>query len=377
MEEGLTLTPVFIVNPFPAVVGTFNGLAGNGTETNMSAFFLGNGFVTLTTTGTGTFTGSLRLEGQSLSLTGKFDGYGETTLPLKRTGKSAVTVVLALDLTAPGKVTGTVTPAGGTALAFEALPGVYTGVKPSIHPLCLNRYTIALPSPDTTLGHGYATMVVDAKGLATFAGKLADGTTFTTSARTVDDWAGNWVVPVHVPLYTSFGGMLLGEVVVPKVEPPGAADVVGSLGWLRPANPQATMFKAGFLKTLAPQGERYRLTTGNSLLTGNATTGNFTLTVDPGLAALTMALTQNGTWPNTNAPVLTKPVTTGLTFTFTPSTGVFKGAFTRPVSGRAVSTAYEGVVFGSPLTLPGASSPVRGAGFFTTPTASGTVLLEP
>jgi len=373
MEEGLTLTPVFIANPFPAVAGTFNGLVGNGTETDMGAFFLGNGFVTLTPTGTGTFTGSLRLEGQTLPLTGKFDGYGETTLPVKRTGKSAVTVSLKLDLTAPGKVTGTVT--GGTALAFTALPGVYTGIGKSIHPLNLSRYTIALPASDTTLGHGYATMVVDAKGLATFAGKLADGTTFTTSARTVDDGAGNWVVPVHIPLYTGFGGMLLGEVVMPKIEPAAAADVEGSLGWLRPAPANGAMFPAGFLKTLSLQGERYQLKTGLSLLTGgDVAPGNFTLTVDPGLAALT----QNGTWPATNVPVLTKPVATGLSFTFTPTTGVFKGAFLRPVglTNTKVSTAYEGVIFANPLTLHGESTPVSGAGFFSTGSASGPVEIQ-
>jgi hypothetical protein len=56
---------------------------------------------------------------------------------------------------------------------------------------------------------------------------------------------------------------------------------------------------------------------------------------------------------------------------------VFKGTFNRTVSGRAVSTAYEGVVLANPLTLPGESAPVRGAGFFTTPAASGAVLLEP
>jgi hypothetical protein len=165
--------------------------------------------------------------------------------------------------------------------------------------------------------------------------------------------------------------MLLGEVVVPQTEPPAAADVVGSLGWLRPAN---AMFPAGFLKTLTPQGERYLLKTGNSLLTGDTTTGNFTLTVDRGLVALTTALTQPGTWPMTNAPLLTKPVPTGLTFTFTPTTGVFKGAFLRLVGLTKVSTPYEGVLLGKSI-IPG--SPLRGAGFFTTPTASGTVLLEP
>jgi hypothetical protein len=242
----------------------------------------------------------------------------------------------------------------------------------------LARYTIMLPAPDGTLGHGYATMAVDAKGLATFAGKLADGTTFTTSARTVDDGNGNWVVPVHIPLYTSYAGMLLGEVVVRKLEPAGSADVVGSLGWLRPINIKATMFQAGFLKTLAPQGERYQLTKDVSLLSGDALVGNFTLIFDPILAALPSPLVPApaGSWPKTNLPVLNKPILTGLTFTFTGTTGVFKGAFPRPVGLTKVSTAYEGVVFGKSVELtPGI--PLRGVGFFTTPAASGSVVLEP
>jgi len=89
------------------------------------------------------------------------------------------------------------------------------------------------------------------------------------------------------------------------------------------------------------------------------------------------ALTQNGTWPKTNAPVLTMSAPAGVIFSFTPTTGVFKGTFLRPVGLTKVSTAYEGVIFGSPLTLTGESAPVHAAGFFTTPTASGTVLLEP
>ena len=374
MEEGLALTPVFIANPFPAVAGTFNGLVGNGKETDTNAFFLGNGFVTLTTTATGTFIGSLRLEGQTLALSGKFDGFGEANLTLLRTGKSSAQVALDFDTaSAHGEIAGTVTPAGGSALDFIALPGVYTGAGTSIHPLSARSYTVALPAPDASLGHGYATMVVDAKGLATFAGKLADGTGFTTSARTVDDGAGNWVVPVHIPLYKALGGMILGEVVVPKAS---AFTVEGTLEWLRPADTAAgAMFPAGFLKTLEPQGNQYQPKPNISLLTGDATTGNFTLTVDPGLAALAAAIVQPGTWPKTNAPTLATPLPAGLSFTFTAATGVFKGTFNRTVGGKAVSTPYEGVIFASPLTLPDGTSPVRGSGFFSTGTVSAPVEL--
>jgi hypothetical protein len=96
MEEGLVLTPLFITNPFPVVAGTYNGLVGEGTESDRTAFFLKNGFVTITVDTKGTISGSLRLQGQSLTLAGKLDGFGEAVLTLKRTGKSNVLIALLL-----------------------------------------------------------------------------------------------------------------------------------------------------------------------------------------------------------------------------------------------------------------------------------------
>jgi len=205
MEEGLELTPVFIANPYPGVKDTFNALAGDGdlgtgTEADREAFFEDNGFVSVTTTDSGGFSGTLRLEGKTLALRGQFDGYGEESLVVKRTGKSNAVVELVFDTMAPGKISGNVT-TDGNPMTFTALPGNYSGVKTDVHPLGGKRYTVILPAPEAAYGHGYATLVVAANGTATFAGKLADGTTFTTTARTVDDGSGNWVIPVHIPLY--------------------------------------------------------------------------------------------------------------------------------------------------------------------------------
>jgi len=274
MEEGLTLTPVFIMNPYPAVVGTFNGLVGEGnlgtgSAADMQAFFRGNGFITLATTAAGSFTGSLRLEGQRLALSGRFDGFGETSLAVKRPGKSNATVALRFNTgTAPGRITGSVT-TEGAPLAFTALPGVYTGAKSSLHPLNKNRYTVILPAPAGTLGNGSATLVIDSKGTANFAGRLADGTAFKAAPRMVTaegNGGRKWVVPVHVPLYKGFAGMLLGEVVLPVDNParPEIADRVegGSLGWLRPADARATVSPQGFLKSMSPAGQKLQLTNG-------------------------------------------------------------------------------------------------------------------
>jgi len=354
----------------------FNGLVGDqqiGTGTsgeNIAAFFAGNGFLSLTTKADGTFTGSLRLEGKSLPVKGKFAS-GAASITIKRTGKTNAVVALNFDSTASGKITGTVT-TGGSPMAVTALPGVYTGSKPSIHPLSGKRYTVVLPAPDTTLGHGYATLVVATSGTATLAGKLADGTTYTTASRTVDDGSRNWLVPVHIPLYTGSSGMLVGEVLLPKPEPADSPAVAGSLGWLLPANTTAAMFPGGFLKLLEPTGESYQMQKGISLFSGTAASVAFTLTVDPQSWILTDPLSLVGLWQGSNVPILSKPAK----MTFTPTTGVFKGSFLRKVNGKSVSTPYEGAIFASPLTLPDGTSPVRGGGFFSTGTASGPVEIE-
>jgi len=375
MEEGLELTPVFIDNPYPAVKDTYNAVAGDGnlgtgSESDRSAFFKDNGFVTVTTTDTGSFTGTLRLEGQSVTLQGQFDGYGEESLVVKRSGKSNATVALKFDTTASGVISGNVT-TGGSPIAFEALPGEYSGVKSDVHPLSGKRYTVILPAPEASYGHGYATLVVAANGTATFAGKLADGTTFTTSARTVDDGNGNRVIPVHIPLYTGSQGMLWGEVVLPKSGTEASADVGGSVGWLRPANAKATLFAGGLLEGVSFVGEQYALANDVSLFSGTGNAAGFTLNVDPAGTVLGAAIEQGGTWPKSNSPVLVVPVQSKLTWSFTGTTGVFKGTFSRTVGGKAVSTPYEGVVLANPLTVAGTT--VRGGGFFSTGSASGQV----
>jgi len=354
-----------------ADIGVFNGLVGDGqigtgTEAgNMAAFFARNGFLTLTTRAGGSFTGSLRLEGKSLAVKGEFDGAGVAGVTVLRPGKSSVLVNLQLDSTAAGRVTGTVT-TGGAPMAFELLAS---------RPMIGKRYTVILPSPDDSLGHGYATLVIAAKGTATLAGKLADGTTYTTTSPVVDGGDGNWLVPVHIPLYTGSAGMIFGEVLLPKTGPADSADVTGSLGWLRPANTRAKMFPAGFLKSLDPLGESYQLIKNISLLTGTSATGNFTLTADPLATLLPAALTQAGAWPANNVPLLPKPATAAMKLTFTATTGLFKGSFSRTINGKPLSTPYEGAVLANPLTLPGGLAPVRAAGFFSTGTASGPVEL--
>ena len=362
--------------PVPIPAGVFGGLvggyqAGTGSEAeNMAAFLGGTGFLAVTTKTDGTFTGSLRLEGKSLPLKGKFVE-GAAVVVIKRTGKSDAVLTLKVDFAAPGKVSGSVN-IGGADMPVQALPSL---PKTTIIQIAGQRYTVILPAPDDSIGHGYATLTVAAKGTGTLAGKLADGTIFTTTAQIEDDPTDStsWLLPVYIPLYAGSGGLLAGEIYLSKSE---TADVNGSFGWLRPANSAAKIFPSGFLKALAPLGKRYQLTKNISLLTGTTDVGNFTLTLDQSGIVLPSAISQDVTWPASNVPMLTAPVTPGLKLGFAGTTGIFKGTFIRTLNGKPVTTTYDGVVFASSLTLPGEATPVRGGGFFSTGTASGTVEIK-
>ena len=349
-----TPTPTPTPKPTP-VVFVSNGLVGDGTDTDLTAFFKDNGFLAVTTTwqGTqGTFSGNLRLEGKTFPVKGAIVD-GNATVTIKRTPANTV-LALSFDK-ATGAVTGNVTTGAGSPLAVTALPAVSQTAK---------RYTVVLPSPDVaTFGHGYATLTVAANGTAVLTGKLADGTACTSTSRTVDDGSGNWLIPVYVPLYKASAGMLTGDVLLPKS--PTDGDVVGSLDWLRPADPKSKVpiFQTGFLDAINPVGGVYTFVKGTALIPG----GTFALTTDIAIPG--------GLWPATNVPSLPKPAK----ITFASATGMIKGSFCHTVGGKVVSTPFEGVALASPLTV-GADS-VQGAGFFLTPnpttTVSGPVELVP
>jgi hypothetical protein len=154
------------------------------------------------------------------------------------------------------------------------------------------------------------------------------------------------VVPVYAPL-SRYGGLLIGELQVPKVEPKGSAAVFGTFEWISPSSKKRKS-QSGTLKVIEALGASYpTISKGVSLLPG----GSFTLSVG----------TQNlsGTWTSDNAPRLARPAK----MSFSASTGIFTGKSAALVNGEWVSAPFEGVLLATPLTLPGENTPIQGAGF--------------
>ena len=363
MEPNLTLTPVFGVD-FGKLAGLYNGLVGTGeigtgSSLDMQSFPVKNGFVAFNLTASGVVSGNLSIEGQTSPFTGNFSSNKTLSLSVARANKTAAPTTLQLTTALPGEISGNIT-VSGNKLPFRALRAAYTA-NSTAHALGNRTYTLVIPPPDGVLaGHGFATVTTQTNGSAFVNGRLATGDAISASAGFVDSGDGNWVLPI----YSTGNSVLTGEMVIPKTLAAGAAEVSGTMEWLRKPAIASAPLSLGFLKRSNISGSRYSIVAGSSLMSGNSTTANFTLTIDRQKRALASTLTQKGIWPASNTPSFVQPVSSGLVITFSSATGNFTGSFNRMVNGSAVPTAFQGAMFGKPVS-PGNGQPMlRGAGYF-------------
>lgn len=252
----IPVTANFISNPFTAdLTGEFNGLViadGSSTPSNAT-----NGMIsTLKVTGTGTFTGTLKIDGFTLPLSGLFDNTGvakfgaarTTTLLVARTNKPSYELALTMDLATSGntnKITGTLKQRYRAALvsnsdvtldraAFSAanpVPSTYLENKGLYNVAFPARASqVGLTSADYPQGDGVGTITVTNLGKASLAATLADGTVVTASALLSKDRK----VPLFVQLYGKPTAGSLGGVATLDVAP-ADSDVSGTdFFWFRP-----------------------------------------------------------------------------------------------------------------------------------------------
>ncbi len=252
----ITVTANFITNPFTAdVIGEFNGLViadGSSTPSNAT-----NGLIsTFKVTGTGTFTGTLRIDGFTLPLTGLFDNTGvakfgaarTTTLFVARPDKPSYELALTIDLAASGntnRVTGTLKQRYRRALVSNSIVTLdraafsATNQVPSNYLVNKGLYNVVFParasqvdltSADYPQGDGVGSITVDKLGKASLAATLADGTVVTASALLSKDLK----VPLFAQLYGApTEGSLGGVVTLDDTE--DDSDVSGTnFFWFRP-----------------------------------------------------------------------------------------------------------------------------------------------
>jgi formylglycine-generating enzyme required for sulfatase activity/alpha-tubulin suppressor-like RCC1 family protein len=404
-SEDVAATAVFVANPFLATAGQGNGFFGllspfDSTPVSNSTV----GFFTGTIMPNGGFTGKILIDGATHAIAGTFYGDGSilynvgTTKTYERYlgglrlelfyGMAGIVATLFDDTDVV--VTGTARRAVSSmankvpaellnqktvATALENNKGFFTVAMPA-------RTPQGVPQRDTSTypqGDGLGTISLSDTGAVSFAGTLADGSTYTAASGIVTGYE----CPVFAQLGTpgaaamvkggSLGGMLLFD------NSEADSDVTAtSLLWIRPAVTElpgtTPVQKATQLYTdgwpegilLDAVGALYDKTRDVQDALGlgpaNSIVGNGRLGFEHGKLAAALEETSLNIAPGTTAgtSLVTKIPTTNTAFTLmtTQSSGAFSGTFTPNWNqAAAAKPAFKGI-----LLQKGASA--GGYGFF-------------
>jgi hypothetical protein len=373
-REGLVLTANFIPNPFTtAVAGAFNGLIlPSDTLPTPGASVPSNetvGKVTANVMGTGSFSGTLFIDGMNLGFAGVFDNTGTarfgtnraTTFSVVRTTKPSYDLVLNMDLASAGthKITGTLTQHIRGAIKsvsnLDADRAFYNGttvkVPSNLAGTSTKAYTVVLPAKglgsqpagftlaDYPQGDGYATASVNINGTVLVAGKLADGTGFSASAPL----SKNNMWPLFQPLYPVLSvnqGCIAGQIALDDTQP--ETDMAGTdLIWFRPFQ-LVQWYPYGWDEGIRVDlmGAKYVVPSAqpptsvfpgpgpaSALKAVDSVNGNIAATFSDGLLSGPVTRKENVSTAN----VASKPSSNtdaAFILTITPTTGVLSGTFT-------------------------------------------------
>ena len=356
MESNLTLQANFATNPFIALKGTYNGLFA---PTHSEAIGATNaGYVKLTLTDMGAYSGSVLLEGATLPLGGSFDLHRMSQTTLARTGKTPLALSLQLGTSKGTRaITGMV--AGGaqwqsellTYRADSAASNTYAGAFTLLVAGCDDYGLCFSDTTNAPWGDSPAWVKVSALGAIQMAGTLADGQFLGQSTAVSEQ--GDW--PLFVSLYGG-RGFLMGWL---NLDPSMPSD---SLRWLMPAALAGSGYPEGisqlripFLNPYvapAPGHSPMNWTNGYVVMSGGDVAG---------------MLTNQVVLANNKLTSLPGGSIRNLTLTVTPSNGLFKGTFVHPATRKV--TPINGVL------QQGVEGPwpPAGGGWFLGPTTDGTL----
>ena len=375
-----TITANFVTNPFTTnVVGDFNGLViEDGTNDASNAT---NGCMSLKVTGTGTFTGTLKIDGFTLSIAGLFDNSGvakfgatrTTTLFVPRTNKPAYELTLNMDVATSGntnKITGTLkqkyrsTLVSNSIVTLDRSAFSVTNPVPAGYLVNKGLYNVALPAratqtglvaADYPQGDGVGSIMVTNVGKLSFAGTLADGTVVTSSSFLSKERKAL----IFAQLYTGKAGSIGGLVTLDDTQ--ADSDVAGTdFFWFRPWQ-NVQHYPWGWPEGIEVDlvGTKFAVPVGASVLPLlPAGPPNATLTFSDGL--LSSSVVKDVQISTTN--VVTKYATfptldTSYTLTITAAKGTIAGDFTHTdgtkpkFNGIILQKGANGAAFGYFLTV--------------------------
>jgi hypothetical protein len=319
MQDGITEQASFIPNPFPLVSGKYFGLlmTGSGAQQGLVAVTLGAG---------GGFTGSVRWDGSVWGFAGVFDATGAATITIKRSKNTPLVITMQVDLTGgSGDITGSVVD-GSNTYSFTASESAFnaTNLAPQA-----GRYTLVIaPNANTTgssvpQGDGYGVAVVNTSGVAAIAGRLGDGTPYSTTAHLAQDGSmAVYCVPSGSPARSSLTGLI-------AFQQTSVSDLSGTLTWTKAPRATDPTYPAGFSTVVPVVGSAYaKPSAGLQAMSVSATTSAVVCLGDGGLSQPLPPV------PVTvNAADQVQMVTPGAPFvklSINPVNGVVSGSFVLP-----------------------------------------------
>jgi uncharacterized repeat protein (TIGR01451 family) len=351
MTEGLTITAQTVEDPFLfSVVGDFSGLVQ--ADAGVTPSHENEGALQIKVTTTGSFTGSLRIAGDSLPFAGVLDTTGaarfgralETSLLLPRSPGAGFVLAFSVDLSPAGsrKITGTLrrqTRGGSEPLsvleAFRhagvAAEAFYTWAMPA------QPQTNGLTSDQFPQGDGIGTLKLGRQGLASLAGVLADGTRITAGMASNDARK----LPLSVVLEQGAGSLNGWLVVDPTRQD---TDVhAPALHWFKPASVLAQHYPLGWPEglTLTLLGTQFRVPEGESVLPdlSEVTGANALLGFSQG--ALSAPIQKELVISTRNVVTKVPANDPDLTIRLSADDGMFGGTFQHS---DGVMAAYSGVI---------------------------------
>ena len=346
----LVLRANFVQSPFAPVLGNYNGLFYEADQVRQHSA----GFFTVSLAKHGTYSGRLQIGSDRYSFHGQFDLQCQATNIILRAHTNSLNLQLSLGTgDQADQMLGMLT--DGTWLANlsgdRALFNSRTNPAP-----CAGTYTLLLPGQDENtslpMGYSFGQVRVDAGGGVRLAATLADGTTVSQSAPL----SKHSLWPLYIPLYSSQGSLLSWQAFTNR---PGD-DFNGALSWIKPANPRARYYPAGFTNECQAIGSVYLPPVGVTNRVLNLSSAILTLAGGNLSTDLTnlVALGSNSRVTNLS--------TNQLSMSFSLSTGCFRGNGFDPLRRKSVS--FGGAVF---------QKLNAGYGFHLGTNVSGTVLLSP
>ncbi len=348
MVTNESLTATFIPNPYPAIAGRYNGLFY---ETNIMTHYSAGLFSAVLSNMT--FSGTLKLEGKSVTIMGVFKTDGSFTGSFARTGASNVTVALQVVITNK-QINGTISSYKNGTLWTAPLVSdlaTFSGVNPA--PTNYRGYsTFVIPGftnpASGPIGYGYGTVNVTNNGTITLAGATADNAALSQSVPVSKD--GYW--PLYVSLYGGNGEVMGWLNFATTNNTP-----VGTVSWIKTGWTNA-IFAGGFTNQADIIASQYLRPTNTTILDFNYGFGSLTLSNASGSFGMT-----NDVLLAYNNVVYTSDATTKAAFTL--GSGLFKGSFFNP--NTHLTNSFTGVVLQHQNVA---------AGAFVEPAQSGSVYLE-